>query len=640
MSFLPVRGRRVRRSRSLTLATAALAALALPISAGVTSAQAADPTIASLDLVNADNGAPVDGFAPLQDGAKMNLGALDTRNLSITATTSPAVVGSVKFVLDGTTLPIEGVAPYALFGDKGGKFTPWTPTVGTHTLEATAYPASGAAGTPGATVSRTFTVSDGPVQRPYAGAIALPGTIEAENYDLGGEGVAYHDFDAANPGGLARPTEGVDLVRDATGGLAVGRTRVGEWLEYTVDVAKAGDYDLGLRFASANAGGTVHVELDGADVSGPVILRSTDGFQNWTTTWASKIALPAGDGQVLRVAFDATRGQAEIGNLSSIMVRDAVTPAPLAWPTSWSYGRDATEPRFEAAYQSLFGKVYAFGGFTGADFAVSKTYSSYDVATNTWKALGTLPARLAETHAGITSDGHYIYFGGGFSGNLMLDQQPTQTVSQALWRYDPLTNTWLQLGKLPVARGAGALVYAFGKLHYFGGNPADRFTNVGTHWVFDLTRKIWSVAAPMPDPKDHFSTAVLGTKIYAIGGEHGHDVLFDAETTVHAYDVITNTWTQVASLPAVKSHMEGMTFAADGRIFVAGGQIEGQQSSDQVFVYNPSTNNWTVLPDLLPQPRQGSFVQRIGRRVVIGLGAQFTSNPRPATWIGQVPAKE
>jgi hypothetical protein len=47
---------------------------------------------------------------------------------------------------------------------------------------------------------------------PYGGTPwAIPGTIEAENYDLGGEGVAYHDTDATNNGGVYRTTEGVDL---------------------------------------------------------------------------------------------------------------------------------------------------------------------------------------------------------------------------------------------------------------------------------------------------------------------------------------------------------------------------------------------------------------------------------------------
>src|SRR5438552_2565558 len=47
---------------------------------------------------------------------------------------------------------------------------------------------------------------------PFTGVpYPIPGTIEAENFDKGGEGVAYHDTDAANLGGQYRTTEGVDI---------------------------------------------------------------------------------------------------------------------------------------------------------------------------------------------------------------------------------------------------------------------------------------------------------------------------------------------------------------------------------------------------------------------------------------------
>jgi len=41
--------------------------------------------------------------------------------------------------------------------------------------------------------------------------VALPGTVNATNYDNGGEGVAYHDTEAANQGGQYRPADGVDI---------------------------------------------------------------------------------------------------------------------------------------------------------------------------------------------------------------------------------------------------------------------------------------------------------------------------------------------------------------------------------------------------------------------------------------------
>ena len=106
--------------------------------------------------------------------------------------------------------------------------------------------------------------------RAFGGTPApLPGRLEAEHFDDGGEGVAYHDTTAANEGGAFRAT-GVDLqaTADAGGGYAIGFARAGEWVEYTVDVAAAGTYDLDLRVAATGAGGAVRVAFGGVDKTG------------------------------------------------------------------------------------------------------------------------------------------------------------------------------------------------------------------------------------------------------------------------------------------------------------------------------------------------------------------------------------
>ena len=57
-------------------------------------------------------------------------------------------------------------------------------------------------------------------------------------------------------------------------------------------------------------------------------------------------------------------------------------------------------------------------------------------------------------------------------------------------------------------------------------------TNLGDHCVLDLDGGTsWTHRRRHPNPKDHFSTAVLNGKIYALGGEHGHDLLNGSRPT-------------------------------------------------------------------------------------------------------------
>jgi uncharacterized protein YjdB len=132
---------------------------------------------------------------------------------------------------------------------------------------------------------------------------AIPGTIEVENYDNGGEGIAYHDNEAANQGGQYRTTEGVDVEVCSEGGFNVGWTGTGEWLEYTVNVTTTGNYNVDVRAASTLAGGTFHIEFNGVDKTGLFTTTNTGAWQTWTTISKTGISLTAGV-QVMRIFLD------------------------------------------------------------------------------------------------------------------------------------------------------------------------------------------------------------------------------------------------------------------------------------------------------------------------------------------------
>ena len=108
---------------------------------------------------------------------------------------------------------------------------------------------------------------------------AIPGTIRAETFDNGGEGVAYHDTSAGNNGGKARATD-VDIEASADGGYDIGWTTAGEWLNYTVNVGSTASYTVGLRVATPS-GATMHIGFNGSKhVWTTVSIPKTGGWQN------------------------------------------------------------------------------------------------------------------------------------------------------------------------------------------------------------------------------------------------------------------------------------------------------------------------------------------------------------------------
>ncbi|MEJ7654993.1 MAG: hypothetical protein WKH64_17480 [Chloroflexia bacterium] len=160
----------LRRLSALVLTLALL----LPATALQPAYAATGPAVAGLTLINTDTNQPISSFTPLTNGAVLNLATLPTRKLNIGANTNPATVGSVRFGLDSASnYRTENAAPYAMAGDSAGDFNVWTPTVGAHSLTATAYTGANAGGTAGTPVKVSFTVIDQVAPPPTVTSLTL-----------------------------------------------------------------------------------------------------------------------------------------------------------------------------------------------------------------------------------------------------------------------------------------------------------------------------------------------------------------------------------------------------------------------------------------------------------------------------------
>ena len=134
-------------------------------------------------------------------------------------------------------------------------------------------------------------------QGPYGGsAAAIPGTVQAENYDTGGQGVAYN-VTSVNGTANAYRSDGVDLetTSDTGAGYDLGWTASGQWFKYTVNVATAGTHTVSFRVAAPSAAtDAFHLSnASGTSLSGTVNVPATGGWQTWTTVTAN-VTLPAG----------------------------------------------------------------------------------------------------------------------------------------------------------------------------------------------------------------------------------------------------------------------------------------------------------------------------------------------------------
>jgi N-acetylneuraminic acid mutarotase len=268
-------------------------------------------------------------------------------------------------------------------------------------------------------------------------------------------------------------------------------------------------------------------------------------------------------------------------------------------PAPGMYGTRAMLPanNSEMAVAETNGKIYVLGGYPPSGESVT-TVQVYDVATDIWSMAAALPEPLHHPVA-VGVSGKVYSLGGQIGRNQTVDT----TLTIAL---DPVANTWATLAPMPTARGAGAAAVIGDKIYVVGGRPPAE----NAFEVYDISDNAWT---PLPDlptaanDRNHLAATAIGGKVYVAGGRYdGGSVGSMMTDRLDIYDPTANMWAPGQALPRPRGGVNGI--AANGCFFVWGGEGSNIGEPNNVFpdhdVYNPRTNMWTELPDL-PTPVHG-----------------------------------
>ncbi|MBX9853464.1 MAG: endo-1,4-beta-xylanase, partial [Cytophagaceae bacterium] len=342
--------------------------------------------------VNAPNTPPTVSIASPANNATFTAPA----NITINANAADAngTVSNVQFFNGTTLLGSDATSPYSFV---------WSNVAaGTYTLTAIATDNANATTTSAAV---TVTVTNPAGQTPYNGAPAnIPGTIQAEAYDLGGPGVAFNELSAGNSGNATFRGDAVDIetTTDVGGGYNIGWVTNGEWLEYTVNVTAAGAYHMDLRVAVNGDGRTLQIQMDGVNISGTVTLPNTAGWQTWQTVRVSNINLTAGQ-KVMRVLMTS-----DYLNINHIAFSPVITNSPPAVsitspannasfnaPASITINANATDT------DGAISNVQFFNGtiLLGSDNASPYSFTWTNVAAGTYS----ITAKATDNNGGLTT---------------------------------------------------------------------------------------------------------------------------------------------------------------------------------------------------------------------------------------------
>ncbi|MFN6943946.1 MAG: Ig-like domain-containing protein [Cytophagaceae bacterium] len=217
------------------------------------------------------------------------------------------------------------------------------------------------------------------VRGPYGGnPWPIPGKIEAEDYDIGGQNLAYFDVVESNQGGAYR-NDFVDIeaTTDVGGGYNVGWIATGEWLEYTVNVNSAGRYKLDVRVASINTGRTFHILMDGENISGTLVVPNTGGWQNWQTITVNDVNLSAGQ-KIMRIVMGGDGFNINHVTFSpmpnippSVSITSPVNNVNFTAPANLTVSADAYDSDGSVTLVEFFNGNVKIGERTSAPYTIS-----------------------------------------------------------------------------------------------------------------------------------------------------------------------------------------------------------------------------------------------------------------------------
>lgn len=232
------------------------------------------------------------------------------------------------------------------------------------------------------------------------------------------------------------------------------------------------------------------------------------------------------------------------------------------------------------------GILYAVGGET-CSICVLETVEAYDPASNTWSTKALIPTPRGGLAAGVING--ILYAVGGVDANGL--------VLSTVEAYDPTTDTWATKASMPKARWGLAAGVVNGILYAVGGSASANYptrSTKSTVFAYDPVTDTWSEKASMPKARFGLAVAVVKGKLYAVGGNNYRGNM----NTVQAYDPATNTWATRASIPMPRTELAASV--VNGRIFVVGGcnEKDCRIAWSTLEAFDPETNTWTSEPSM------------------------------------------
>ncbi|KAI0403232.1 hypothetical protein F4802DRAFT_617016 [Xylaria palmicola] len=312
--------------------------------------------------------------------------------------------------------------------------------------------------------------------------------------------------------------------------------------------------------------------------------------------------------------------------LSAIVWSTAVVGLPTTAAETWD--ELATVPsgtiREHTTVTLSLSEIVVVGGVVGPN--TTDQIQIYNIPNNTWSKGPPMPKALNHPNAAVVDGKLYVL--GGFAD---AQDVPWRAISfAAVW--DPKHgNTWIPLPTLPAAeaKGASAVGTYNGTIYIAGGKAGSAQKSMTGVAAFNTATLQWvtlpEAARAIPGPRDHVGGAVIGHKMYVVGGRDTDIGNVYGTTFELDLENLDKGWVTKATMNAPRGGLA--TAALDGKIYTFGGEGDKSNSKGvfvQVEVYDTGADTWTVLQPM-KNPRHGTAAVAVAGRIYLPGGGTSSS---------------
>ncbi len=240
-------------------------------------------------------------------------------------------------------------------------------------------------------------------------------------------------------------------------------------------------------------------------------------------------------------------------------------------------------------------KAYCGSGLK-VGWVLAGDFYSFDLSSETWTAVASMPAGKERQYAcGFTDGTNGFVFGGEAGGSDLND----------LWMYSPSTNSWTAMASKPGNGVRGASCFVIGNTAYIVGGAFTTNDAINEVWAYDMTGNTWTQKNNLPITNWRGSGAAANGKGYLL---YGMNSAYAYSRYLYEYNPVADNWTYKSTFAGtgtgkVYANMQ----AINNDLVVFAGKDSLNACNNQLWTYNLISNSWLSVSTLTATLRKGGM---------------------------------